>query len=532
MGDLTSADLPAVPYPGIEPFAYTGRKVFFARASEARKLIRRITLYRGVLLYAASGVGKSSLVNAGVIPLAIEEGHRPERLRVQPLMNEEILVEPIPGLPSILARDGEPAVLSVESFLEKVRARAAEARPLLIFDQFEEWVTLFERDGPCRERVLDALCSLIGDSQLPVKILIVLREDYLANLQPLFERCPNLSDHYLRLKALGQEAVQRAVRGPFEAHPGVYEPEIGPGLASRVIEQLTARADGNGVPPTEVQIVCRTLFEAGQQGKDSARLFEDQGGVQGILERYLEGTLDSLGPGLRDPAVALLSRMITSAGTRNVISRDDLIERVALEDKIPWERLNAALDDLEKKTHLVRKERRRKVYFYEIVSEFLVDWIRRQTERLTRERATRHVRRFAAIFLAGFVISAGMVLWIGYLWREADRQSQLRTSQRLADVSGEIMETSVSEALLLAVESVRRTREAGDEPLPEAIDNLRRALARSPGHALGSYGQAGALGRDEQRWLVAGGRRQGRRPLSLAHDYGGVEGESHRDLGP
>src|SRR5829696_1823888 len=140
---MVKSDLPAVPYPGIEPFAYAERKVFFARAPEARRLIRLITLYRGVLLFAASGVGKSSLVNAGVIPLAIEDGYRPERLRVQPHRNEEILVEPIPGLSSILAVDGEPTVLSVESFREKVRARAAEARPLLIFDQFEEWVTLF-----------------------------------------------------------------------------------------------------------------------------------------------------------------------------------------------------------------------------------------------------------------------------------------------------------------------------------------------------------------------------------------------------
>src|SRR5688500_9488087 len=95
MSEPLKADLPAIPYPGIEPFGYAERKVFFARAAESRRRIRLIALYRGVLLYAGSGLGKSSLVNAGVIPKAIEEGYQPERLRVQARMNEEILVESI-----------------------------------------------------------------------------------------------------------------------------------------------------------------------------------------------------------------------------------------------------------------------------------------------------------------------------------------------------------------------------------------------------------------------------------------------------
>ncbi len=67
--------------------------MFFARESEARSLIRLIVLYRGVLLYSDSGAGKSSLINAGIIPLAITEGFQPERIRVQPKKGEEIVVE-------------------------------------------------------------------------------------------------------------------------------------------------------------------------------------------------------------------------------------------------------------------------------------------------------------------------------------------------------------------------------------------------------------------------------------------------------
>ena len=62
--DTLTNYLPDRPYPGIEPFSYAERGVFFAREGEARKLNRLIVLYRGVLLYSDSGTGKSSLVNA------------------------------------------------------------------------------------------------------------------------------------------------------------------------------------------------------------------------------------------------------------------------------------------------------------------------------------------------------------------------------------------------------------------------------------------------------------------------------------
>ena len=106
---------------------------------------------------------------------------------------------------------------------------------------------------------------------------------------------------------------------------------------------------------------------------DPAAFFAQHKGVRGILERHSEQALGSLDQERRDPAIALLERMITSAGTRNVISRDDLVTRVATEDQIPREVLEATLGDLDTKAKLIRREQRRGVYFYEIASEFLVE---------------------------------------------------------------------------------------------------------------------------------------------------------------
>ena len=144
--------LPESPFRGIESFRFVDQPIFFARSEETRKLLRYVTVYRGVLFFGESGCGKSSLINAGFIPAIIAEGFTPDRLRVQPKPGEEIVVERIstrdtgepPYLPSnFLGSDDKASriVLSVtqlEQQLQDLRTSSPARRPLLIFDQFEE----------------------------------------------------------------------------------------------------------------------------------------------------------------------------------------------------------------------------------------------------------------------------------------------------------------------------------------------------------------------------------------------------------
>ena len=77
-----TAFLPEAPYRGIESYRFVDRAIFFARENEVRKLLRSVTIYRGVLLYGATGAGKSSLINAGLIPTALDNGFVPDRIRI------------------------------------------------------------------------------------------------------------------------------------------------------------------------------------------------------------------------------------------------------------------------------------------------------------------------------------------------------------------------------------------------------------------------------------------------------------------
>ncbi len=398
--------LPESPFRGIESFRFIDKQVFFARKQETQKLLRYITIYRGVLLYGASGTGKSSLLNAGLFPAARDEGYAVERLRVQPRRGEEIIVERIQRtdsdtgsfLPSVFAGDNETApriVLSVDAFMRRLKDASQDSYRILIFDQFEELITLFE-EAPRKEElgeaiaiqesILKALVDLLRDSSLPIKLIFGFREDYLAKLTKLFTLYPNLTDQYLRLMPLGTEKLPEIIHGAIERFPAHYEKGFSKDLADKLASAIESRSESGVINLSEVQSACLKLW----QSNNPDQLF-DVKGVQGLLEDSLNDSLNELTPALREPAVALLSRMVTASGARNVVSEEDLISRVSGEESIDQDLLKRALYGLGEETKLVRRELRREVVYWEITSEFLVPWIRKKrVERLADIERRKH----------------------------------------------------------------------------------------------------------------------------------------------
>lgn len=399
--------IPESPYRGIEPFRFIDQQIFAARDDETWALLSNIMIYRGVLLYGDSGTGKSSLINAGLIPKALKENLIPNLLRVQPRRRKEIKLERIPieadgrppYLPSTFTEENEASTLefSIGEIYRRLRrlksSGIGEARPLLIFDQFEEFVTLFEeasrggvtekarvaqKEAPEAHRlILKALTRLIYDDRLPIKILFVFREDYLAKLNILFENCPNLLDQYSRLVMPRAEVLQQIIRAPFEnkelrdefsrRQPGQKGAELTK-LADKIAAELTNRGD-SAVNLSELQIVCRKLWES----TNPTLLFKEKS-IQELIEEYWAEALNKFPGELQAPAIALLGHMITSSNTRNIVSEDDLLARER--ENFDEQQLRGALEALIG-SRLVRREPRYKVYFYEIVSEYLVPWIQR-----------------------------------------------------------------------------------------------------------------------------------------------------------
>ena len=513
--------IPESPYPGIEPFRFMDQQIFAARDDEIWGLQSSITIYRAVLVYGDSGTGKSSLINAGFIPRILDENYVPDRLRVQPRAGKEIKVERIMTkageqasfLPSTFAKDETTASfdISIEAFMSRLlefksagtQRRGFGESPILIFDQFEEFITLFEETmrgeqtqqaveaAECQKKILDCLVELIKDEELPIKLLFVFREDYLAKLNILFEHVPKLLDQYVRLLPPHTKDLKKIIRAPFEkeelrrefvkSEPAQAHSELTPELAGEIAAELAHRSEGGRVNLSELQIVCRKLWESSDPGS----LFRTEG-IQGLLEEYLSASVRKFPEELRDPAVALLGHMITSSNTRNIISQDDLIQREKV--NFPRERVEQTLKALIE-SKLVVREPRRNVYFYEIVSEFLVPWIkqqqaarqalveRRKLEEESAKKLERAQRQKNKLVLVSLVVGIILILTsiAVYLWQSRNRQNEeLRRLQAELERDGALRITKVLSDLrsdsrddrLRALERARPLLNDESVPLP------------------------------------------------------------------
>lgn len=485
---------PREPYRGIEQFRFIDRPIFFERRDETRRLIRLVSIYRGTLLYGESGVGKSSVINAGFIPAMLEEGFLPERLRVQPQPGGELVVERLaltdegtaPFLPSRFAADDEPRtrlVFSTADIHARLGLEHEGGAPLLIFDQFEEFVTLFEEAPENREKfaeaaqaqntLLDFLADLLRDETLPVKLLFVFREDYLAKLSKLFALVPNLRDQHVRLTFPDSGVLKKLIRGPFtcEIPPEHFGHVISEQLAEKLRAALEERSEAGTINLTEVQIASLSLW----RDPKAESLFDATPNraevVQRLLEGHLTGSLDRLSGGLREPAVAILRHLVTSAGTRNIILESDLLERLQAAEKIPQTIGKRALAELTDQSRLVRKQRRNEAYFYDITSEFLVPWIRRQRALSDARIAMRKFRKRVAVALA---ISAVILGAIGYV--VADQYRETKAKEEVARKQAKEREDDITrqkQELQKFVALEQRSKAGETNATQEAIDSIK-----------------------------------------------------------
>ncbi len=411
------------PYVGPRPFEPDDADLFFGREGEVRELLSHVVANRIVLFYAASGAGKTSLLNAGVIPLLEREEQfetlptaRFRRLTPDEAESGETLNVYVAAtlLNWTSKTNGQPTPVRLKEFL-KARPRGEDSRGRryprgVFFDQFEELFTVYPEHWEQRTDLFDQLAEALEDDP-HLHVVLALREDYLAHLDSYLDLLPRVTR--FRLERLGHDAALCATTRPLEATGRHFAPGVADKLVAdlRALRVDTGRGDsidvqGEFVEPVHLQVVCHNLWSALPPGVDviDEHHLERFGDVDEVLSRYYSEAVvaaaAAAGIGEAELRRKLEVGFITPIGTR-----DSQFFGPTETARIP----NAAIQELERQ-HLLRGEEKGLARRLELTHDRLIEPIR-QSNDLYRAaaRRTRRQRLFAAAVtiaaLAGAILA-------------------------------------------------------------------------------------------------------------------------------
>ena len=340
------------PYRGLTPYSEKDAAYFFGRENEIATICANLAVERLTLFYGPSGVGKSSVLAAGVVP----ELHKRARQNVSDYgVAEQIPVyfnrwpgDPRRGLVHAVAdaarpyvvdseRDSLPSDAPLPAHLQHW-SRAAGSELLLVLDQFEEFfqyhVSGPDRDSWNPQSFAAQLVRTVNHSTLRVNLLFSLRQDTLALLDHFQDRIPTLLDNRLNIGHLDKEGGRQAIERPLHQynrdHGTDYtvEEELVAAVLSQEADDRRSKRPNDEIEAPYLQLVMTRLWQQ-EQSNRSTRLrmttFGAQlGGTRTIVRDHLDSTLNALTHEEREVTAGFLEQIVTPSGSKLALTAEDL----------------------------------------------------------------------------------------------------------------------------------------------------------------------------------------------------------------
>jgi hypothetical protein len=359
------------PFRYLDYFQESDRFSFAGREDDIAEVAARASGDEPLVLYGRSGLGKTSLLLAGVFPLLRDRRLRPIRVRT--------FEQPDIDLRNALAAElGLESADTVHDLPELVERLAHTEGLVLAFDQFEEFfISTRSRPAPRRE-FIHLLATLVRHPGWDVRLTISLREDYLAELDEFRDEFPDILSNQYRLLPLTAFGARQAIVAPLVLANIPFDQQ----LVVRLVD-LLAVVDFD---PVLLQIACGEVYrEAIKRRRDDIRLTEADldrvGGIQGLFERYLDNAISRVPRGMLLLSRAVLDALITPEETKRAITFEALLGNDDF--KASREELEAVLDCL-KQQKIVRGDLRTGHLWYELAHDRLaksvVKWFKRDAD--------------------------------------------------------------------------------------------------------------------------------------------------------
>lgn len=422
-------------YPGARPFEEQENTIFQGRQQETIELTDRIRSERLLVLTGKSGVGKSSLLRAGVFPL---------------LAAYDLL--PIPLRPAGMAGKDSPVAMVIQSILDRCQERGIEVdggqrdglwvffksavfwrddrvvTPFLVWDQFEEFFTALE---PSIQAILarelgDAALGrrpvgirgkgvVFSDSPPGVKMLFSLREDRLAELDGLSGVIPGLLHSIFRIQPLNQTAARLAITAPAQLDEKTFQVPYFTYAEDALAQMLTfLQGRSNWIDPFQLQLLCQELESRVEQGGLSQVVRATLGGDAGMrrtVQEFYQRTLARL-PRKEQEKVRLLCEegLLSQGGRRKLVAEEEISRNYHLTPII----LNTLVD-----ARLLRVEIRDNLSYYELGHDSL-------TGPIADNRPWRLPKSFKIGLGVAAIIILALLVTSGYLEEQRQQEAGLR----------------------------------------------------------------------------------------------------------
>jgi len=492
------------PWPGLESFEEQARDYFHGRETETEELLRRVADAPLTVLFGKSGLGKTSLLKAGLFPRLRERHFLPVHVRLDIRPEAPELIEQLrDGLREAIERErvDAPAFATGETLWEYLHRADPELwseqnyplAPVLVLDQLEEGFTLGERlpermerfkidlGDLAENRIPEALAGRLAADvsaaqrldlrRMGYKLIVALREDFLPHLEGWRAAVPALGRVRLRLLPMRPEQALSAV---YETAPHLMDEPLARRIVAFVAAaQETSAGDGSGeIEPALLSLFCRGLNERRKrQGKDR---FDDQlleGAQQSIIADYYRSCLE----GLPDSASRFIETgLITEKGFRNSYAKDDAVPSLLTQEQLD-RLINRRLLRLEERYGTARIELTHDLLTRAVMAHR--DRRRLEEERLAlRAQARRQRRRVLALALVALVCLAlaGLAAW---QWRAAvtaktiaeGAKQKAQQEEGKAIKAAQLAETSATGELV--------ARKRAEENQRQAVEAQRSSLS-------------------------------------------------------
>ena len=395
------------PWPGLAAYDEAASHWFKGRDDEADALLRLVQLAPLVALYGRSGLGKSSLLQAGLFPRLRAAGLLPVLLRIDHSAEAPDVPEQIArrlqqeavehGLQLTPRGEGE----SLWRWLHRLDFDVATAdnwplTPVLVLDQFEEIFSRADRAAGRMEAMLAALADL-ADNRIPAEVvndreaprtldlsrqryrlLLSFREDFLPEMRAWERSLPSLLRNDLRLEPMRPAQAERAVQ---EAGQAV----LAPGAAAAVVRFVgnlaqPSRRGPVSIEPVLLSLTCTQLNRRRGTALIDARLVAQVGGD--ILHDFYRDALADMPPAVHR---FIETHLLQGERSRGSYALDEALAQGFI--------TQAQLDLLTRQRRLLRVETPGDEARIELIHDRLVDVVRAARD---RQAATQAAEQAAA----------------------------------------------------------------------------------------------------------------------------------------